>query len=205
MKRKSATIIMLLVAVLLFSAAGCSLLKDNGAKETQAVSTPEESLAAEPDESTAAETSGSTATQAEGKTISVDLYFPTKDNSAIKKEARDIQVVNGAILRACVQALLEGPRTEGLRKPIPEGTELLGINLKNKVAIVDFSKEYATDGDLSEITERISVINTLTGIQGVEKVKILIEGKDLVGPSGMPLGEMPPATLDADGTPISAS
>lgn len=205
MKRKSATIIMLLVAVLLFSVAGCSLLKDNGAKETQAVSTPEESLAAAPDESTAAETSGSTATQAEGKTISVDLYFPTKDNSAIKKEARDIQVVNGAILRACVQALLEGPRTEGLRKPIPEGTELLGINLKNKVAIVDFSKEYATDGDLSEITERISVINTLTGIQGVEKVKILIEGKDLVGPSGMPLGEMPPAALDADGTPISAS
>jgi len=139
------------------------------------------------------------------KTIKVSLFFPSNDNSALIKEERDIQVENGAILRAAVLALAEGPRTPGLRNPIPEGTKLLGIKIEDKVAVVDFSEDFLHTSGLDEVTARLSVVNTLTQISGVEKVRLLIEGEDMIGPSGLPLGDMEPAALTEDGIPIAGN
>ncbi len=136
------------------------------------------------------------------KTIKVSLFFPTNDNSALKIEEREIRVEDGAILKASVLALAEGPKTAGLRNPIPEGTELLGISIKDKVAVVDFSEEFLHTSGLEEVTARLSVVNTLTQINGIEKVRLHIEGEDMIGPSGEPLGDMEPAALNADGTPV---
>jgi germination protein M len=198
----------LLAGLFLFSLSACSSAGVNAPQEDTLREAPAEQgdttqqadvkpglPAEEPDENK------SSATNA--KTIKVTLYFPTGDNSALKMEEREIQVVDGEILKACILALSEGPASEGLRNPIPEGTELLGINIKDKVAIVDFSKEFLKTEGLSEITTRLSVVNTLTRIKGVDKVRIHIEGKDMIGPSGMPLGDMEPALLNDDGTPMA--
>lgn len=135
------------------------------------------------------------------KTIKVTLFFPSNDNSALKKEDRDIQVTDGAILKASVLALADGPKTEGLRNPIPEGTKLLGISIKDNVAVVDFSENFLHTNGLEEVTARLSVVNTLTQINGIEKVRLHIEGDEMIGPSGSPLGDMEPAALNEDGTP----
>ena len=197
------SIIFLLIAVVLFSVSGCGLLGGNDAKDatTQNSSANTESSSQETGEEV--DTTKNTEIQAaQGKIMKAALYFASDDNSAVKKEIREIQVVDGAILRACILALLEGPKTEGLRQTIPEGTTIIGVNLKNKVAIVDFSKEYLNAEGLSEVTERVSIVKTLTEIPGVEKVRIMVEGKDLTGPSGEPFGDMLPAALDASGVPI---
>lgn len=200
---KRAIIIMLIAAVLL-SMTGCNLLGGNGTKNTTTENTSGNTENTSQDTSAEADAAENADTQtAQGKLLKVNLYFASEDNSAVRKEARDIRVVDGAILRACILALLDGPKTEGLRQTIPEGTTVRGVNLKNKVAIADFSKEFnAVVGGLSAITERISIVNTLTEIPGVEKVRIMVEGKDLIGLSGEPLGDMLPTALDADGAPI---
>lgn len=136
------------------------------------------------------------------KMINIKLYFANEDNSAVLSEKREVPVKDGAILRAAIEALLEGPKAEGLRKTIPDGTRLLGIKRVDNVAVVDFSKEYGTANDIAEVVERVSIVNTLTEIKGVEKVKILVEGKDLVGPSGKPFGELGRVALDAEGKPV---
>lgn len=201
--------VLLMISIFVFSLSACSSVGVNAPQEgthqdeaarqedtaTQQTDTKPELTAEEPDEDS------SSATNA--KTVKVTLYFPTGDNSALKMEEREIQVINGEILKACILALAEGPGKEGLRNPIPEGTELIGINIKDKVAIVDFSKEFLKTEGLSEITTRLSVVNTLTRISGVDKVRIRIEGKDMIGPSGMPLGDMEPALLNDDGTPMA--
>ncbi|MCX7922510.1 MAG: GerMN domain-containing protein [Clostridia bacterium] len=135
--------------------------------------------------------------------VKLKLYFTNKDNSAVPFELREVVVRDGAIIKAAVQALLEGPKNTKLKKAIPNGTRLLGVNKKGNVAIVDFSKEYSTAGGVAEIVERVSIVNTLTQIPGIQKVRILVEGKALIGPSGMPLGDLAYVELDSNGYPIS--
>ncbi|MFY9569086.1 MAG: GerMN domain-containing protein [Acetivibrionales bacterium] len=136
------------------------------------------------------------------KMVKVTLYFPTIDNSALKKVEKEIPVADKAILKACLTALAEGPGEPALRKPIPEGTELLGISIKDRTAIVDLSGEFPGSSGLDEVTSRLSIVNTLTEIAGVDKVRLRIEGKDMIGPGGKPLGDMRPALLDEEGRPV---
>jgi germination protein M len=147
------------------------------------------------------ETDGST--DENTKKIKVTLYFPTIDNSALKRVEKEIPVVDKAILKACIMALTEGPDDPALRKPIPEGTQLLGISIKDGTAVVDLSKEFLNSSGLDEVTSRLSIVNTLAEIEGVDRVRLRIEGEDMVGPSGMPLGDMKPALLDEEGRPIA--
>ena len=139
------------------------------------------------------------------KLVKVALFFAAEDNSALKEEEREIQVFDGAILKACMLALQKGPETEGLSNTIPEGTVLKGISIKDKVAIVDLSKEFDQgDGTAGNIS-RLSVINTLTKINGVEKVRFHIDGDDMTGSDGELLGDLSPAALNEDGIPVSAN
>ena len=137
-----------------------------------------------------------------GAVVKVKLYFPNADNSALPYEEREVSVKEGAILKAAIEALLVGPAREDLRKSIPEGTRLLGINLKDQMATVDFSKEFTATVGLGEILARASLVNTLTEVAGVERVRIWVEGNELIGPSGMPLGEMTRFALDEKGFPL---
>lgn len=205
--------ILALLVVFTFTFSGCSLPNgmasskdtgDNGAArgkspDTAAITDGQDPGSAVEDDLPSKADGGDQNEEANTKTISVVLYFPTKDNSTLKKEERDILVADGAILKACILALAEGPETKGLHNPIPEGTEIRGISIKNKVAVVDLSQEFMHTSGLQEITARMSIVNTLTGISGVEKVRFHIEGEDMIGPSGLPLGDMEPATLDEDG------
>jgi germination protein M len=207
-------LIFILLSIFVFSFSACGLFNGTNSEGTQQDDTgtavTEDTGANNGDNGTAAENtadedkneagSGSASNE---KAIMVSLFFPTTDNSALKMEEREIRVVDGAILKASVLALAEGPKTAGLRNPIPEGTKLLGISIKDKVAVVDFSEEFLHTTGLEEITSRLSVVNTLTQIEGIEKVRLHIDGEEMIGPSGMPLGDMEPAALNADGTPAA--
>lgn len=205
----------ILLAVFSLSLTACGLLDNGGAKgaldgdmsgeagyiEENKDGTdiaPQDSNDGNGNDESGDEDTGST----DGKLIKVRLYFPTLDNSALKTEEREILVKDGAILKACLLALAEGPISGTLRNPIPGGTEIRGISIKERVAIVDLSKDFLGMSGLDEVTSRLSIVNTLTGIEGVDKVRLWIEGEDMIGPSGMPLGDMEPAELDAQGNPV---
>lgn len=212
--KKSLIYIMLSIFIFIFSFSACSLLNRTDSEGTQQddvgtvaagdTGTDVQDMGTtEVDPSEANTNEDDTSSSANEKTIKVTLFFPTNDNSALIKEERDIQVVDGAILKASVLALAQGPKTAGLRNPIPEGTTLLGISIKDKVAVVDFSEEFLHTSGLEEVTARLSVVNTLTQISGIEKVRLHIKGEEMIGPSGLPLGDMEPAKLNEDGTPTA--
>lgn len=209
--RRVLSLIMIFIFALSFSA--CSLLESVAAGTKTGGSAKNGTTAAEntakagqdtgnPADKTAAPDSKADSTTATGKTIKVTLYFATEDNSALKKEEREVQVIDGAILRACILALIDGPRTKGLRQTVPAGTQIRGISTKDGVATVDFTGEFEKTNGLEEVVARLSVVNTLTEINGIEAVQLRIDGADMIGPSGRPLGKMGPALLDADGKPL---
>ncbi len=204
-------------------ASGCSFIKkqaNNDSQQEQTVepdptvttenivtpeATPTEEPAMEPETTqTPGTQQEETTTKETGKVskISMVLYFPDSANEALKKESREVEVTDGAVIKAAVMALMEGPKGTGLRNPFPEGTKLLGVNLVDKMAIVDFSKEFQTAGGVADTVLRGSIVNTLTEFEAVDKVRILVEGWPLKGPNGEPIGDMERFRFDEQGKPL---
>ena len=76
--------------------------------------------------------------------------------------------------------LMAGPRTHDLWSAIPDDTKLLSVETKGGICTVNFSREYIENSPGGTAAERMaiySVVNTLTELDGVEKVQFLIEGK----------------------------
>lgn len=144
---------------------------------------------------------GADSSDENGKRMTFTLYFTNDDSSKFLKENREINVIDGAIMRTAVEALLEGPKEAGHNKTIPDGTRLLGIKKDNETAVVDFSKEF--DSDNKSLVQRVSVVNTLAEISGIEKVRILVEGKSIEDENSKPFGDMGRFALAENGRPIS--
>ena len=111
----------------------------------------------------------------------VKLYFPNSDGTALGSEIRNIEIQNMPSLeKAVVTELINGPKDKSLSKALPDGTKLLGIEIKDKICYVNFSKEFVNNaGSGSSETTMIlySVVNSLCDLDSVDSVQILIEGK----------------------------
>lgn len=190
----------LLTFIMLLTFTACSF--DTKNKTTK--SNPSETVSEGQDQSGDNEKDNSTENSEDNRTTrqKVALYFSNKDNTGLVKEVRNIEISEMAVLRSAVEALAEGPKSTELKKTLPEGVSILGIRRDGKTVIVDFSKEYNNkQKGVTEELKRISVINTLTAISGIEKVKIMVEGHELVNSNGEALGEMSQVDLDKSGKP----
>ena len=81
--------------------------------------------------------------------------------------------------KGLMQELLKGPRESALQRIIPEGTRLLGLRVEKGIAYVDLSQEITASNYGAE-TESIlinSIVLTLTQLEEIEAVQILVEGK----------------------------
>lgn len=80
-----------------------------------------------------------------------------------------------------ISALINGPpSTEGLpvHTLIPKGTRLLGAEIKDGIAYVNFSKEITTAnvGSRGDALLVASIVNSLSCLPGIDRVQILVEG-----------------------------
>ncbi len=119
------------------------------------------------------------ASDSQAGTETVTFYFADKDAMYLVPETRTVDKKGGTLEAAVMEELLKGPQKEGSVPTIPEGTRVLSVTVENGVAYVDFSKEFQTKhpgGSAGEIMTIYSVVNTLTGLPGVEKVQFLLEG-----------------------------
>lgn len=114
------------------------------------------------------------------KTI-VSLYFPSKETNELVPEARlvDIKEIINDPYDKLVNLLIEGPKNEKSKKIIPEDTKLLKTYLEGDCVVIDFSNEFLNYNkeDEKEKNNLInSIVNTLTELTEINKVKILING-----------------------------
>ena len=87
------------------------------------------------------------------------------------------------IARAAVSLAIDSPLTReetayyGVYPVIPEGTGILGIDIRNGTAVIDFSRDLLNYGTAwSERNIIAAVVYTLTEFDTVDKVRILING-----------------------------
>lgn len=124
------------------------------------------------------------------KTVEITLYYANADNSEILTEKREVKITQGKTLpELAIEELLKGPETDGLISTIPEGTKLLNLDVKDKIATVNLSEDFTGfPGTMAESLAIISIVNTLTDLEGIEQVHILVNGEELIAPSGNPYG-----------------
>ena len=85
--------------------------------------------------------------------------------------------------RAVVERLMAGPGDESMYSPLPEGVELLGLELRDRTAYVDFSGEIR---DLSGVELALAdycLTLSLTALDSVRAVTVTAQGR--------PLGQQP--------------
>jgi len=114
------------------------------------------------------------------KEENVKLYFSTSDAMYLDTEDRTVKGRN--IYLETVNALIKGPITSDLVKTIPDDVEVLNISKNNDTIQVDFSEEIITNhwgGSSGEISTVYSIVNTLTQFEGIKRVEILVEGKEV--------------------------
>ena len=68
---------------------------------------------------------------------------------------------------------------EGFKAVIPEGTKVLDIKLEDSILTINFSKELLNVSQDSEEKMLEAIIYSLTEIDSVKKIKILVEGEPL--------------------------
>ncbi len=168
MKSKKIGIIffILLVIVLMIGYFLIKYFKENNEEQIQDEYTPEQEI-----------------TEEQSRQTIVSLYFPSKESDELNPEARliDIKEIINNPYEQLINLLLEGPKNEKNKKIIPENTKLKRAYLEGDCIVLDFSSEflsYSKENEKEKNNIVNSIVNTLTELTEVNKVKILIDGNE---------------------------
>ncbi len=120
-------------------------------------------------------------TEEQSRQTIVSLYFQNKDSKELVPEARliDIKELINNPYEKIMNLLMEGPKNDKEEKIIPDNTKILKIYMEDDCLILDLSSEFLNyDKNDEKIKKNIinSIVNSMTELTEVNKVKILING-----------------------------
>lgn len=191
MKKTSSSRLFLLIAasIILWLLLGCQASE-------QKSNTPE---AEKPPKNALQQDSGIQATSPADKKpqehkpqLELKIYFANPQADKLVMEKRQVEETE-AVAKVALEELIKGPQeSTTAQATIPSGTRLLGVTIKDKVAQVNFSAEFADNhsgGSAAEIMTVYSVVNTLTEFPTIEAVEFFINNEKLATLGGFDLTE----------------
>jgi germination protein M len=182
----------IVVSALLLS--GCGLF---GGEKVEEIDPPKEVTYTDDNKEVKEEAATSTEQKATDEaevsgTIKTELYLIDK-NGYVVSQTLDLPKTESVATQALQYLVQDGPITEmlpnGFQAVLPADTKV-SVNVKDKVATVDFSNEFKNYKAEDELRILQSITWTLTQFDTIDKVKLTLNGH--------PLEEMP-----VNGTPIS--
>ena len=167
---------------------------------TAATSTSASSSTSDTSSTTGASSTTGTSSPSEAR---VRVYFSRDE--AVATAGRSVAAP--AVAEGALEELLDGPEgieTEiGMGSEIPEGTQLLGIDISAGTATVDLDGTFESGGGSLSMTLRVAqVVFTLTQFDTVDTVDVHIEGVDVdaIGGEGVPADDLDRSDFE-DATP----
>lgn len=114
------------------------------------------------------------------RTALVTLYYMNKETKELTPEGKmiDVKKLLADPYETLINLLIEQPKNEKLQSAIPNGTKVLGAELKGDVVYLDLSNEFIENNSVEEKTIINAIVNTLTELNEVNGVKILINGQE---------------------------
>lgn len=111
------------------------------------------------------------------ETVTVTLYFSDWQAQHVVPETREVNQGNMSLEELVVTELIKGPEEPHLYRSLPENLKLLSVDVVEEVAYVNLSSEMnKVQGSAGTFIALHSLINTMTELEGINKVQILVEG-----------------------------
>jgi len=116
------------------------------------------------------------------------LYFSNEEGTKLKLEVRYIPMSEAKktaneLASLIVKELINGPKESGLKPTIPAETKLRSnVKIDGEVATVDLTKEFKEKHPGGKAEEQLtiySIVNSLTELKEISKVKFKIDGKSV--------------------------
>lgn len=176
-----------------------SVAPTDGGPDLTPAPTSEPSASPSPSDPGASPTSGPTAGPTSPptaspavETIIVRTYGVLSGDVGVEGLVPTLQTIptTDGVARAAMEQLLAGKLAEGVSTAIPEGTRLLGVSIKDRVATVDLSAAFETGGGSASSFYRLGqVVYTLTQFSSVGGVLFQVDGRTVTtfGPEGIVL------------------
>jgi germination protein M len=115
--------------------------------------------------------------------IQFSIYFDGSKDGTEVQVVKDDRLINKEDLigETIMQEIIKGPTVISELKPIlPKETRLLSFSIKEGIAYVNLSKEAKVEMSLVKEKSCLEgIVASLTQLPSVEKVKIIIESKDV--------------------------
>ncbi len=117
-------------------------------------------------------------------TRQVSLYFAgfTESDSFLLSEERNVSFQDDDYQKI-LEELIKGPEDSSLFPTIPSNVKVYSVILSGGTATVDLSSEVLTNfeeiphSSASEELAIFSIVNTLTVFEGIDRVRITVEGR----------------------------
>ncbi|MDQ1912352.1 GerMN domain-containing protein [Paenibacillus sp. GD4] len=181
MKQQKWTRLAAVTSIVVMLASGCSVLDKK--EQSQQIDPPP----------TGAAEAGAVKTVSAPITNPMQITVFAKDEKGLLAPIALQVEKSESVAKKALEYLVEGGPSQGklpagFTSALPKGTKIKDMNIKDKLAIVDFSKEF-TDYNLQDERKMLEAVTwTLTSFPTVEKVEFRVEGKRL---SEMPVGGTP--------------
>lgn len=111
----------------------------------------------------------------------VVIYFPDQDGEYLVAERREIEVqASLSVERLIISELAKGPENKELVQVIPSEIKVISTETKDGVCFVNLSSDFADKiaGSSTSTTMALySIVNSLTELDGIDSVQVLIDGK----------------------------
>lgn len=110
--------------------------------------------------------------------VMVTLFFSDTDAQCLWAETRALPGDDVAL--RILEALADGPLTDGLVRTIPSGARVRSVTIEAGLAVVDYSAELRTNhpgGSAGELMTAYSIVGSLAALDEVDAVQILLEGE----------------------------
>ena len=180
MKALLAVPAVVLAALLGFLVASCSSDGDaTSAGPVPTVETTANGTSEEIPTTTAEETTETdTETEPSDSTVTYQVWFTNSEGLFVTSRT---EAATSRVGTAALESLLEGPDSYeegyGLRSAIPEGTQLLGLEIDGTIARVDLTSEFESGNSTASMKARLAqVVYTLTQFPTVKGVLFSLDG-----------------------------
>lgn len=115
------------------------------------------------------------------KKETVVIYFPDKDAAKLVPERRSVEVqASLSIERLILSEMMKGPTGSDLVQVIPSDIKVISTETKDGVCFVNLSGDLidkVPSGTTSTTMALFSIVNSLTELENIDSVQILIDGK----------------------------